>query len=467
MLYTYQDLLAVGDYEKDRVQFVRNVIEHHKKSDAYKTAYIADQNDRHKNVTISEYQKLLYTATGKVVPDNYNANYKMACRHFHRFVTQENQFLLGNGCTWDNPEVTKSLETKQYRFDAQLQKAGKKALVQGESFGFYDKDHLQVFSLLDFAPLVDEEDGALKAGVRFWRLSKEKPLRATLYEPDGYTHIKWTNDKDYEIVQDKTPYVFTYRETKADGVFERVPHTYDRLPIIPLYGNPEEQSEIVGLREQIDCYDLIKSGFANTVDEASYIYWTIQNAGGMDDVDLAKFVEKLRTVHAAVVEDDGAKAESHQIETPFQSREALLARLDKDMYRDAMALDTEHIASGAVTATQINAAYEPLNSKADDYEYCIRNFIDSLLDLIGVESNYTFTRSMIANKSEEIQAITLSASYLDADYIVRKLLDAFGDGDLADDMLKKMDADELNRFGLGGDNNGEPEPTGATGEGDN
>jgi hypothetical protein len=34
-------------------------------------------------------------------------------------------------------------------------------------------------------------------------------------------------------------------------------------------------------------------------------------------------------------------------------------------------------------------------------------------------------------------------------------------------MLKKMDADELNRFGLGGDNNGEPDTTGATGEVDN
>jgi hypothetical protein len=194
---------------------------------------------------------------------------------------------------------------------------------------------------------------------------------------------------------------------------------------------------------------LIKSGFANTVDEASFVYWTIQNAGGMDDVDLAKFVDRIKTLHAAVVDEDGARAESHQPDVPYQSREALLTRLERDMYRDAMALDTENIASGAVTATQIEAAYEPLNSKTDEYEYCIREFINTLLDLAGVESNVIFTRSKIANRTEELQTLSMIAPYVADDYLTRKILDALGDGDLADDMLKQMDADELSRAGIG------------------
>jgi SPP1 family phage portal protein len=448
-MYTYQDLLKhLGD-ERELMQFIKTLITSHKNSEAYKMAAAAVEYDKHRNTTINEYQKILYTVTGKAVPDNYNANFKMACRHFHRFVTQENQYLLGNGCTWSNPEVLKKIENKRNRFDNQLQRLGKSALVQGVSFGFYNVDHVEVFDFVNFAPLYDEEDGALKAGVRFWQYAKNKPLRATLYTLEGYMHVIFRDGEEYEILQPLRPYILKTGESKADGLEIYSGENYKTFPIIPMWGNHEKQSELVGLREQIDCYDLIKSGFANTVDEASFVYWTIQNAGGMDDVDLAKFVDRIKTLHAAVVDEDGARAESHQPDVPYQSREALLTRLERDMYRDAMALDTENIASGAVTATQIEAAYEPLNSKTDEYEYCIREFINTLLDLAGVESNVIFTRSKIANRTEELQTLSMIAPYVADDYLTRKILDALGDGDLADDMLKQMDADELSRAGIG------------------
>ena len=47
---------------------------------------------------------------------------------------------------------------------------------------------------------------------------------------------------------------------------------------MPLWANPRRQSEITGIRTQIDAYDFIKSGFAN-----AQIYWVLKNAGGMRD----------------------------------------------------------------------------------------------------------------------------------------------------------------------------------------
>lgn len=453
MVYTYQDLLNIGDDELTRVEFVLKIIHNHKQSDEYKLALTAEEYNKHKNVTINEYQKILYTVTGKAIPDNFSANFKMACRHFHRFITQENQFLLGNGATWDKDGIDDKLGTKKKSFDNQLQVLGKKALIQGVSFGFFNLDHIEVFELLEFAPLYDEEDGALKAGVRFWQIDDNKPLRATLYELDGYTDIIWRPGENYEILTEKRPYKLNIRSTEADGEEIYSGENYPGFPIIPLWGNPEHQSELVGLREQIDCYDLIKSGFANTVDEASFVYWTIQNAGGMDDVDLAKFVERIKTLHAAVVEDDGARAESHQQEIPYASREALLDRLDRDLYRDAMALDVDSIASGAATATQIRAAYEPLNSKCDDYEYCVVEFISNLLDIVGLDAEVSFTRSMIINTAEDINSLLAASPYLDQNYVTQKILNIFGDGDQAETMLNEMETNELNRFGMNDQNN--------------
>lgn len=450
-MITYQDFLKIGDNEQDRIQFVRNVITDHKASADYKIAQIGNDYLRHRNTTIGQYQKLLYTMSGKAVPDNFSANYKLASNFFKRFITQEVQFLLGNGVTWQNDDTEQKLGKN---FDTQLQKLARIALSQGESYAFFNVDHVEVFDSIEFAPILDEEDGSLKAGVRYWQIDAKKPLRATFYELDGYTNYIWKDgkgfilrDEDGNEIGRKRPYILDVGISEADGTEIYGGANYAGFPIIPMWGNSARQSELIGLREQIDCYDLIKSGFADDLDDASQIYWTIQNAGGMDDIDLAKFVEHMKTVKAAVVEDGGAKAESHTIEVPYNSREALLDRLERDLYKDAMALDISNIASGATTATQILAAYEPLNSKADELEYCVLEFLSRLFEIAGIaDETPTFTRSRIVNVQEELQTITQVAQFLPEDYVTDKILQLLGDGDKAEELLQRMQADGFERI---------------------
>ena len=162
----------------------------------------------------------------------------------------------------------------------------------------------------------------------------------------------------------------------------------------------------------------------------------------MDDVDLAQFIEKMRKLHAAQTED-GVSAVPNTMDAPYASREALLQTLRADLYEDAMALDTKNIANGATTATQIKAAYEPLNSKADEYEYCVIEFLHGILTLAGIDDEPSFTRSYIINTTEEIQTVLQAAQYLESHYVTEKLLTLLGDGDKAEEMLKQIDANEL------------------------
>ena len=443
-MITYQDLLEVGDNDTARMQFVLGSVTKHRNSPAYLISQTADDYDRKRNTTIMQYQKLLYTMSGQAVPDNYSANYKLCSNFFNRFVTQETQYLLGNGVSWTEESTQEKLGRD---FDTQLQKAGHEALVSGVAFGFWNLDHMDVFNLREFVPLYDEENGALMAGIRFWQIDRDKPMRATLYEIDGYTDYIRKDGKE-EILHDKRSYKLLLRSTEADGTEIYAGENYPTFPIVPLWGNTHKQSELIGLREQIDAYDLIRSGFCNDLDDFSQIFWVIQNGGGMDDIDLAKFVDRMRTVKAAVVEDGGATAESHTVEIPYASREALLDRLRSDLYDDYMALDTKAIAGGAATATQIRAAYEPLNNKADMFEYCVVDFLHGILDIAGIDDTPSFTRSLIVNTQEEIQTILSAASYLDETYVTKKVLDILGDGDKAEEILAQMDADELIRGGV-------------------
>lgn len=435
---TYQDSL-----NQIPVEFVKSAITDYKTSKMYKWAYEGEEYAKQKNTTIMKYRKYLYTLSGKAVPDNYSANYKTASNFYNRFCTQLNQYLLRNGVTFQDDATKKKLGGN--KFDRALTKIGKYALVGGVAFGFFNMDHVDVFKATEFVPLFDEETGALRAGIKFWQIADNKPLRATYFEEDGYTDYIWQNGKDGAILREKTPYMKIVRQN-FDGIEIIEGQNYPNFPIVPLWANEFHESELVGLQTEIDAYDLIKSGFANDLDDIQQIYWIIKNAGGMGEDDLARFVERLKTLKAVQL-DDGIEADSHTVEIPYQARETYLDRLENDMYKDAMIVNMNAIANGNVTATAINASYEPQDDKTDEFEDCIDDFIFGLLDLLGIDDTPSFTRSRVVNQSEETQMILASAQYLDDETIIRKL--PFITADEVDDILKKKGLEEYDRFGEG------------------
>lgn len=444
---TYQDWLKVANgSEQQRMDFIKALINEHKASKEYKTALEAEDYFAGQNTTIKRYEKFLFNARGEAVPDVFSANHKVASRFFYRDVMQANSTLLGNGITWKTGAGAKALGLD---FDRKIIKAGRNAQVGGTSFGFYNNGKVEIFKITEFAPLYDEEDGALKAGARFWQIDAQKPLRATMFELDGFTEYQW--DKDHPsggIRAPKRAYIIIKQKSEAFGeeIFDF--RNYPSFPIAPCWSNENHQSELTPIRATLDCYDLINAKYANDIDDASLIYWTITNAGGMDDVDLVQFIDKMRKLHAAQTDAD-QQVQPTTVDVPFAGREALLDRLEKQLYRDAMALNTYDIANGAVTATQIEAAYEPLNQKLDAYETEISDFISRLLIIAGVDDEPTYTRSIIVNRTEEITTVVNSALYLDDQYVTEKIMTLLGDKDKVQEALDKQAAEDIKRLSGG------------------
>jgi len=441
---TYQDWLEVAEgSENERMAFIKALIDEHKASPIYKQALDAENYYKGQNTTIKRYEKILFNSLGQAVPDYFSANHKLANRFFYRSVIQANSTLLGNGITWQKGKGGEALGDD---FDRKIIKAGRNAQVGGVTFGFYNNKKVEVYSVLEFAPLYDEEDGALKAGCRFWQVDNNKPLRATMFELNGYTDYQWDKDNvNGTIRTGKRPYIIVKQSSQAfgDEIYEY--RNYPTFPVVPLWANESKQSELVPLKATIDCYDLINSGYANNIDDASLIYWTITNAGGMDDVELVQFIDKMRKLHAAQTDADQV-IQPVTVDVPFAGRETLLDRLERQMYRDAMALDTYTIAGGAVTATQIQAAYEPLNEKLDAYENEITDFIHRLLVVAGVEDEPTYTRSIIVNKAEEVSIVLGSATFTDDDYVTEKVLTILGDKDKIEEVKKNKAATAMQRM---------------------
>ena len=449
---TYQDLQeAQKGGAKDLMSFLLGAINDHKSSDMYKTAVEANLYMKHRNVFITNFVQITEDILGEKVISNGDM-IKCVSGFFPMFVVRQNQYLLGNGVMFGKEDTKDKLGGDD--FDSILQFLGEGSLCSGVSFGFYNFDKIEIFKLVDpngssFVPLWDEENGSLSAGIRFWQIDPQKPLRVTLYELDGYTDYIKRKDEDITELRPKRTYKQIVRHSEIDGTEIYDGGNYPSFPIVPFWGNPEHQSELISIKSQIDIYDLIKSGFAEDEKEAQSIYYTISNAGGMDKKDLKEFLQNLKVFRVANTNEE-TNIQSHTVEVPYQSREAYLNRLENDMYRDFMIANLKDISAGNNTATAIRAAYETMDNKADRYEYCVRRFIDGILAVAGIEDKYTFKRSALVNQSEET-AMVMSAG-LDYRTTVEHL--PFISVDEREEVIARRAEEEMGRY----DNTADNEP---------
>lgn len=424
---SYEDLLqALSD--KERAQLVIDAVKDFKASAEYKDAIIADQYYRRHNVTIEQYEKWLYTVTGKKIKDIYGSNHRTKTHFFRREVVQHASYILGKGITLESPELKDKLGKN---IDKQLLKLAKIAMVEGRSFGFWNLDHLEVFGYANtdghagFCPLYSEETGELMAGIRFRskKVKNETITNYTLYEVDGVTELRRINSKDAEIIRAKQHYNKTTVANATEGVISEEFSDYNgKLPIIPLYASDTYESDLNGHREAVDAYDLLKNGLINTLDDASEVFWLVKNNGSMSDVDLAKFLQRLKTNHIANVDsEDGGDVEAHQVQVPHEARTATLELLRADLYEDMMLVDMKSLQASQKTTQELQSAYQAQDEYTDDFENFLYDFMDALFELANIDSEVTFNRNKVVNYGEQTTMVLSAQNVLSQETIIKHI----------------------------------------------
>jgi len=453
-ILTYQDLEAIGPDEKKRMEFIVRAIKNHKSSAIYQTAVDAKKYYDGENPTINQYEKIIYDMEGRAHKDMYTANHKIASSFFGLVVDQETSYLLGNGVSFKKPDTKDHLGKDDKTLDIQVQTAGEYALIGGVAFGFWNLDHIDVFEITEFVPLEDDETAGLMAGIRFWQIDDTKPLRATLYELDGYTEYIMRQGEDMAVLKPKRSYrlkVSGDNKDRTDGTEILDGENYPSFPIVPLKNNRQCKSELVGKRNTIDALDLACSNMVNNVDEGNLIYWVLTNFDGMDEADDQAFIDQLHRTHVAHAgkSSEGSTVDAHTIEAPYVATETAIERLNKQLYQDFRAFNSGDVTASNQSATAIDAAYTNLDLKADKFERQVTKFIKGIMKLAGIEDDPSYTRNKIINKMEELQAVAIAAPALDEEYVARKNLTILGDSDMADEILKRRAADDLDRLGGG------------------
>lgn len=410
-MLTFQDFMQVQDTPAAKAEFVEKLISQHNSSQEVKMAREADEYYAQRNITITRYAKMLYTMTGRQVPDFTAADNRIASNFFFTMNTRRCTYSLGNGVEFDGKDTKAKLGL---RFDTRLKDAADYALIHGCSFLLWNKDELVVFKLTEFAPLLDEYTGALRAGVRFWQLDENRPMIAVLYEEDGYTKFAKKKGEKMELLEEKRAYKLKVAKAPADAEAEVVgTENYSALPIVPMWGSKLHQSTLVGLKQSIDAYDLIRSGFANDMQECAQVYWVLENYNGMKDGDLIQFRDRLKLLHIATADTgDGGKVTPHVQEVPHEANIAFLKEIRAGMFEDFGLLDLRTL-SAAATNDHIAAAYQAQNDMADDFEYQVIDAVQNLLRLLGVDDTPKFKRGQLINTKEQVETLVMEAGIVD------------------------------------------------------
>lgn len=441
-ILTYNDLVELGTDEIKRQEFILKAIRQHIASDLYKTAVDANEYFHLKNPTIMRFQRMIYNVYQKAVPDIWRPNHKIPSNWYFYFVTQQVAHLLSNGVSF-NDKATKDKLGKS--FDRVLVDLAVEAQNGGVSFGFWNFDHVEKFTVREFVPLYDEFTGTLNAGIRFWQIDFDRPMMITLYEPDGVTeYINNYKDENMYVKKPKYSYKRIVTHTPADGEYVTDGGNYASFPIVPLYSQLR-QSALVGNQNVIDAYDLIASGLINNTENGNFLYWILKNCDGMSMEDDEKFIEQLQMNGFAHANgDDGAEVEAHTVEAPIDAHKTSLEEMRQLLFTNFMAVDTQKISAGNTTATEIRAAYEPLNAKNDIFEGCVADFVNRILLLAGIDDVPSFVRSEVINEKETTDMVLSAAAYLDDETILRHL--RWLSVDEIPEILRRRTVEEATRY---------------------
>lgn len=419
-----------------------NAIEDYKHSEKFNEAVEAEIYFQAKNSGIVNRPKWKMRKSGKEI---YFSKNIAISNFFNVFVTQENQHLLVNGLqTKDQTQKNKLGKG----FDTTLRRMGGKSLVHGASWGYWNYDHLDKFDIASinklngFFPLPDEMDGKPRAGIKFYQIDSERPIGIEFYEMDGVTKFKnQGKDSSLIVMENKTPYKIT---TQRDAISERISNTGDYggiFPIIPLYADEYQRSRLNdGIKSKINLYDIILSDFGDNLDRTNLIYWVFKNFGGDADA-LMEVVAEIEEYGVVAPQDEG-EAEPRTIEVPYEARETALKILRKELFSDAMALDTDTIKGGSLTTTAIKAAITNLNMKVNEFEGQVFDFCQQIFELAGVETeDIKFERQTIVDEKERMEMVQMCRD--DLDHRTALMKNPLVEMDEIDDILERYALEQL------------------------
>ena len=205
-------------------------------------------------------------------------------------------------------------------------------------------------------------------------------------------------------------------------------HGFDTVPFIEFENNLEGTSDIVKVKNLIDVYDKVYSGYVNDLEDIQELIFVISGYGGTD---LNEFLGDLKKFKTIKLDDygDGSKQgiETLNIEIPVEARNSMLEATRKAIYEQGQGFDPRPENFGNQSGEALKFMYGPLEMKVGFMEVMFQQSFNKLVRAImnykGIASDkpiiQTWTRNSIKNDPEMANICKNSVGIISMETIIK------------------------------------------------
>lgn len=259
--------------------------------------------------------------------------------------------------------------------------------------------------------------------IPIWTNDLEKELSAvlrvydTLDENGKKLNIYEYWDKEYcyafckesrDIMDFLKPYdMFAASEEPTDSDSHIWEHGFGEVPFIPFPNNAECGNDLNDIKELIDTYDKVYSGFLNDLEDIQEVVFVLT---GYEDEDLDKFLHELKKYKTVKIDSDKegkGGLSTLTIDIPVEAREKMLAMTRKSIFEQGMGIDPDPQNFGNSSGVALGYLYSLLELKAGLMETEFRPGFGRLVRAIcrhaGIEVEKVeqiWTRTSVRNEAE-------------------------------------------------------------------
>lgn len=388
----------------------KKAVENYRQTEQYNFFLHGDAYYRCRNSNIMNRQKQICIDGLGITQNPFMANHKLASGFIPKIVDQAVNYLVGNGIMWAAEGQTDALNEyfehgAEQTLNEGLTTAGKKGIAW--LYAYKDSGRLRFTWVKpeQVTPIYDQ-DGNIEKIIRCYIDGEMNVM--LVYDADMVERYeKKLADTEYELIAKYGHY--SRQQVYQGKMVSEEQHGFGKVPFFALRYNPEELSELYRIKRYIDIYDIIESDFANNIDDMQDAYFTLKGFAG-EGKDMVEFMQQLKQYKAVPVPTDG-DVTATQLQVPVEARETLLNRLERGIYKTAMAVDMTQLSGGSITNVMIKAQFSDLDLKCDKIETEVKKFLKVLIGFIneqgdsGFDYHCSFSRSMIMNEAEYVESL--------------------------------------------------------------
>lgn len=207
-------------------------------------------------------------------------------------------------------------------------------------------------------------------------------------------------------------------------------HGMGEVPFIFFNNNDDQTNDLNDVKELIDSYDKVLSGFVNDLEDIQEIIFVITNYGG-DAESAHEILSEIKNAKLIKVDSDGADDKSGvstlAIQIPVEAREKLLTILRKSIFEQGMAIDPDPQNFGNSSGVALGYLYSLLELKTGlietEFRVSLNRLVRAILRHNGIVAEnieQTWTRTSVSNDAELADIAQKSRGVISDETIVRR-----------------------------------------------